>query len=298
MDVKLIALIVSVVMPIVMFLLYALSERVKNRNQIVLEIKSGDRGNFDINKRLSFFKNLATGEFDINKWLFFFKNLKVGEFDINKKLPFLKNLETGEFDKDEFISGVFSELSKSSPYINITIVNTGRVPITVQELNINFSEMSSSESENPSSEKEARILIRVSEKLRFKRIAQWLSRKKRGLISVLTKPLPKKTVQWLGRKEMLQMIDTSKVSYYSFLQRGKMLRLEPGESETLEISKEGIKWALDVLDSNKWLVMVYPSCKLVGEEKIRQGLPIFYSLLPVSLSEIELKIPIAISMQF
>ena len=113
MDVKLIALIVSVVMPIVMFLLYTLSERVKNRNQIVLEIKSGDRGNFDINKRLSFFKNLATGE----------------------------------FDKDKFISGVFSELSwaKSSPYINVTIVNTGRVPITVQELNINFSEMSSSQ---------------------------------------------------------------------------------------------------------------------------------------------------------
>ena len=97
---------------------------------------------------------------------------------------------------------------------------------------------------------------------------------------------------------MLKMIDTSKVFYYSFPQRGKMLRLEPGESETLEISKEMIESALDALDSKKWFVMVYPSCKLVGEEKIRQGLPIFYALLPVSVSEIELKIPMAISMQF
>ena len=264
MDIKLIAVIVSVIMPIVIFLLYTLSDRVRNRNQIVLEIQSSHCGGSDINKWLSFFKNL----------------------------------ETGEFAKDEFISGVFSELSKSSLCINVTIVNTGRVPITVQELKINFSESSLSESENLSGEKEAGILVRVSEKLRFKTITQWLNTKKKKLISVLMKPLPQETVQWLCRKGTLKMIDTSRVFYYSFLQCGKMLRLEPGESETLELSKEMIESALDALDSKDWFVMIYPSCKLVGEEKIRQSLPIFYSLLPVSLSEIELKIPMAISMKF
>ncbi len=310
MDFKPIAVVVG---PCVTFFLGILSERLKNRKQLSLNIESIDRGNFDSKKLLSFFKNFMAAEIDKNelitditsesfqkKWSAFRENLKseendrneiIAEFiaDIGSKLfekkwsAFLNNLEEAEIDKNKFIADVVNELFKSSPCINGTIVNTGRVPVAVQELRINFSK-------SPSDDKETGLSVQFLEKLLSKKIAQRLRWKKKVLISKL---LPKKIKQWYGKRAMLKMTDTSKVLHYSFLkQHGRVFTLAPGDSELIEISKEKITAAMDFLDSDESPLMVYLSCKLVGEEKIRRCAPIFCWLASFSLLGREATIPI------
>ena len=174
----------------------------------------------------------------------------------------------------------------------MTVVNTGRVPITVQELTINFTGRSMGAPENVLFEKDAGVLIRTLEKLRLQRTAKWLRRKTKVMVSASIRLLSKKIARQIYTKAMLKGIRTNKASHAKLLCH-EMLRLEPGESKTLEISKEKIKLAQDFLDSKKWMTMVYPSCKLVGEEKIRYGLPMFHSLLPVSISGIEFELPVS-----
>ena len=307
---------IAVVGPFVTFFLGILSERLKNRKQLALDIKCIDHGNFDFKKLLSFFKNFIAAEIDKDelitdidsesfqkRWSTFCENLKeekndrneiIAEFiaNIGSKLlekkwsALLKNLEEAEIDKNKFIADVVNELFKSSPCINGTIVNTGRISVAVQELRINFSK-------SPLDDKEARLSVQFLEKLLSKKIAQRLRWKKKALISKL---LPKKIARWHVRRAMLKMTETSKVLYYSFPKRGRVFTLAPGESEFFEISMEQITDARDFLDSDDSPLMVYPSCKLVGEEKIRRGLPIFYSLISFSLLEREITVPISIQM--
>lgn len=293
-------------------------ERLKNRKRLALEIKSTDRGNFDRQKLLPFFKNFMAAEIDRDeliadiasesfqkKWDAFRENLKkekndkdeitakfiadiVGKLLKQKWSASLKNLEEAEIDKNKFITDLVNELFKSSPYINGTIVNTGPVPVAVQELRINFSK-------SPSDDKKAGLQVQFLEKSLFKKIAQWLRRRKRVLISKL---LPKKIKQWYGKRAMLKMTDTSKVRHYSFLKHGGIFPLAPGESEFIEISTEEITAAVDFLDSDESFLMVYLSCKLVGEEKIRRCPPIFCRLISFSPLGREIALPMFMSMKF
>ena len=228
MDFKPIAVVVG---PCVTFFLGILSERVKNRKQLALDIERIDRGNFDRKKSLSFFKNFMAAEIDKDelitdiasesfqkKWSAFRENLKeeennrdeiIAEFIayIGSKLlekkwsAFLKSLEEAEIDKNKFIADVVNELFKSSTCINGTIVNTGRVPVAVQELRINFSKMDLDD-------KETGLSVRFLEKLLSKKIAQRLRWKKKALISKL---LPKKIARWHVKRVMLKMTETCKV---------------------------------------------------------------------------------------
>lgn len=209
MDLKIVALIVSIVMPIVVFLLYALSERIKNRNQIALEIRSVDRGSFDFKRLLSFIRSLNAKE-------------------LNK----------------ESISEFLGELSKSSPSMNITIVNTGRVPITVKEFKINFADMFTDGSESHAGEKKVGVLVRH-----------------------LGKRLPKTIARWKFKKTMSKMTETRTGRINSITPHKRMFKLEPSESESLEISKEPITVALDCFVSRNSPLIVYPSCQLVGQKK-------------------------------
>ena len=247
-----------VVMPFVTFFLGVLSERIKNRNQIVMEIASFDRG----------------------------------KYDIKELFPSLEKADSGEVSKNELILSLLRELSKSSPCIKVTVVNTGRVPITVQELTINFTRSSMDAPEHALIEKEAGVLSRTFEKLRLQKTAKWIRRQTKVMLSALIRLLSKKIARQIYTRVMLKEIRTNEASSAKIL-CNEMLRLEPGESRTLEISKEQIKLAQDLLDDKKWLAMVYPSCKLVGEEKIRYGLPMFHSLLPVSISGIEFELPVS-----
>lgn len=315
MDFKPIAVVIG---PCVTFFLGILSERLKNRKQLALDIESIDRGNFDSKKLLSFFKNFMAAEINKNelitditsesfqkKWSAFRENLKaeendkneiIAEFiaDIGSKLfekkwsAFLNNLEEAEIDKNKFIADVVNELFKSSPCINGTIVNTGRIPVAVQELRINFSK-------NPSDDKETGLSVQFLEKLLSKKTAQWLRWKKKVLISKL---LPRKIKRWYARRVELKMTETSSVLYYNFPKRGRVFTLAPGESEFFEISMKEITNARDFLDSEDSFLMVYPSCKLVGEEKIRRGPPIYCSLISSSLLGREITLPIFINLKY
>lgn len=303
---------------VITFFFGILLERIKNRKQLALDIKSTDRGNFDRQKLLSFFKNFIAAEINKDKliadfasesfqkkWAAFRENLKtqendrneiIAEFiaDIGSKLlekkwaAFLKDLEKSEIDKNKFIADVVNELFKSSPCINGTIVNTGPVPVAVQELRINFSK-------SPSDDKKAGLQVQFLEKLMSKKIVQWLRRKKKVLISKL---LPKKIARWYGRKAMLKITETSKVLHCSFLKHGRIFPLAPGKSEFIEISMEEITTPVDSLDSDESFLMVYLSCKLVGEEKIRRCPPIFCRLISFSLLGREITLPLFMSMKF
>ena len=289
MDFKTIAL---VVMPFVTFFLGVLSERIKNRNQIVMEIASIDRGKYDVAKLSSFIKSFIACEFDINNLLLVLKNLKIGKYDIKELFPALEEADLGEVSKNELILSFLRELSKSSPCIKVTVVNIGRVPITVQELTINFTRSSMDAPELALIEKDTGVLSRTFEILRLQKTAKWIRRKTKVMLSALIRLLSKKIARQIYTKAMLKGIRTNEASSAKILCH-EMLRLEPGESRTLEISKEQIKLAQDLLDDQKWLEMVYPSCKLVGEEKIRYSLPMFLSLLPISISGIEFELPVS-----
>ena len=233
MDLK---VIVAIVMPIVLFLLYALSERVKNRNQIALEIRSVDRGDFDFKRLISFIRSFNAME-------------------LNK----------------ESISEFLGELAKSSPSMNITIVNTGRVPITVKEFKINFADFFADGAEKSAGEKRVGVLIRH-----------------------LRKRLPKTIARWKFKRAMSKLTETRNGRINSVTLCKRMFKLEPSESETLEIAKEAITVALNCLVSRNSPIIVYPSCLLVGEEKNRHGYPVIYSFLSFSLLGIELELPMTI----
>ena len=94
------------------------------------------------------------------------------------------------------------------------------------------------------------------------------------------------------------MTETSPVLYYSFLKQGGVFTLGPKESKFIEISTEEIMTSMDFLDSDESPLMVYLSCKLVGEEKIRRCSPIFCSLISFSLLGREITLPIFMSMEF
>ena len=215
---------IAVVSCVITFFFGILLERIKNRKRLALDIKSTDRGNFDRQKLLPFFKNFMAAEVDRDeliadiasesfekKWDAFRENLKeekndkdeitakfiadiVGKLLKQKWSASLKNLEETEIEKNKFIADLVNELFKSSPCINGTIVNTGPVPVAVQELRINFSK-------SPSDDKKADLQVQFLEKPLFKKIAQWLRRRKRVLISKL---LPRKIKQWYGKRAMLK----------------------------------------------------------------------------------------------
>lgn len=172
--------------------------------------------------------------------------------------------------------------------INATIVNTGRAPFAVQELQINFSE-------GTLDDKKAGLLVRFLEKLLSKKIAQWLRTKKKVLISKL---LPKKIKQWYSKRVMLKMAETNKCLSYNFPKQGRIYTIAPGESKFIEIPGEQIITTRDFLNSDESFLVVYLSCKLVGEEKIRHCPPIFCGLISSSLSGREITLPIFVGVEF
>ena len=172
--------------------------------------------------------------------------------------------------------------------INATIVNTGRVPFAVQELQVNLSK-------SPSDDEEAGLLVRFLEKLLSRKIAQLLMTKKKVLISKL---LPKKIKQWYGKRVMLKMAETIKFLGYIFPKQGRIYTIAPGDSKFIEIPTAQIIATMDFLNSDKSSLMVYLSCKLVGDEKIRYCLPIFCGFTSSSLSGREITLPIFVSMEF
>ena len=94
------------------------------------------------------------------------------------------------------------------------------------------------------------------------------------------------------------MAETNKILNYSFPERGRIYTITPGESKFIDIPAEQIIATWDFLDRDDSPLMVYLSCKLVGEEKIKHCLPVLCGVTSSSLSGREITPPIFVGVEF
>ncbi len=135
--------------------------------------------------------------------------------------------------------------------ITLTVVNTGRVPVTVRRLRITAPL-------GGLSTRDAKLSkwTRLARKLNLKRLAVY---PRRCLVDA-------EVEDWMSRGHW----------YGEMLEKGEMIKLEPAESASRSVNRAVLDMTQKIGEKSEG-VLVFPSCELVGNEAASWGNPVGFA---------------------